>query len=69
MWKANGKNTTLSLFLDSLFPKINIRRSQNAAKKQGSDARFFGNYKVENLRQHKRSLFNCSTFKISTVFK
>jgi hypothetical protein len=24
MWKANGKTTTLSLFLDSLFPKIEI---------------------------------------------
>ena len=46
-----------------------IRRSQNAAAKQGSDAPFFGNYKVEKLRQHKRSLFSCSTFKISTVFK
>jgi hypothetical protein len=22
MWKANGKTTTLLLFLDSLFPKI-----------------------------------------------
>jgi hypothetical protein len=24
MWKANGKNTTLLLFLDSLFPKTEI---------------------------------------------
>jgi hypothetical protein len=24
MWKANGKTTTLSLFLDSLFPKTEI---------------------------------------------
>jgi len=24
MWKANGKTTTLSLFLDSLFPKTDI---------------------------------------------
>ena len=24
MWKANGKTTTLSLFLDSLFPKAEI---------------------------------------------
>ena len=25
MWKANGKTNTLSLFLDSLFPKTEIR--------------------------------------------
>jgi hypothetical protein len=24
MWKANGKTTTLSLFLDSLFPETNL---------------------------------------------
>jgi hypothetical protein len=24
MWKANGKTTTLSLFLDSLFPETEI---------------------------------------------
>jgi hypothetical protein len=24
LWKANGKTTTLSLFLDSLFPKTEI---------------------------------------------
>jgi hypothetical protein len=24
MWKANGKTTTLSLFLDSLFPKTDV---------------------------------------------
>jgi hypothetical protein len=24
MWKANGKSTTLLLFLDSLFPKTEI---------------------------------------------
>jgi hypothetical protein len=24
MWKANGKTTTLSLFLDGLFPKTEI---------------------------------------------
>jgi hypothetical protein len=24
MWKANGKSTTLSLFLDSLFPKTDV---------------------------------------------
>jgi hypothetical protein len=25
MWKANGKTTTLSLFLDSLFPETEIQ--------------------------------------------
>jgi hypothetical protein len=30
MWKANGKTTTLSLFLDSLFPKTKIPCMQDA---------------------------------------
>jgi hypothetical protein len=31
MWKANGKTTTLSLFLDSLFPKTEISYMRDAS--------------------------------------
>jgi len=31
MWKANGKTTTLSLFLDSLFPKTEISYKRDAS--------------------------------------
>jgi hypothetical protein len=30
MWKANGKTTTLSLFLDSLFPETEIPYMRDA---------------------------------------
>jgi hypothetical protein len=30
MWKANGKTTTLTLFLDSLFPETEIPCMQDA---------------------------------------
>jgi hypothetical protein len=31
MWKANGKTTTLSLFLDNLFPKTEISYMRDAS--------------------------------------
>ena len=31
MWKANGKTTTLSLFMDSLFPKTEISYMREAS--------------------------------------
>jgi hypothetical protein len=31
MWKTNGKTTTLSLFLDSLFPKTEISYMRGAS--------------------------------------
>jgi len=31
MWKANGKTTILSLFLDSLFPKTEISYMRDAS--------------------------------------
>ena len=31
MWKVNGKTTTLSLFLDSLFPKTEISYMRDAS--------------------------------------
>jgi len=31
LWKANGKTTTLSLFLDSLFPKTEISYMQDVS--------------------------------------
>jgi hypothetical protein len=34
MWKANGKTTTLSLFLDSLFPKTEIPRRRGRRSKK-----------------------------------
>jgi hypothetical protein len=32
MWKANGKTTTLSLFLDSLFPKTEMSKMEERRK-------------------------------------
>jgi hypothetical protein len=34
MWKANGKNTALSLFLDSLFPETEIPCMRNAWRQE-----------------------------------
>jgi hypothetical protein len=34
MWKANGKTTTLSLFLDSLFPETEIPCMQDAWRQE-----------------------------------
>jgi hypothetical protein len=34
MWKANGKTTTLSLFLDSLFPEIEIPYMRDAWRQE-----------------------------------
>jgi hypothetical protein len=34
MWKANGKTTTLSLFLDSLFPETEIPRMRDAWRQE-----------------------------------
>jgi hypothetical protein len=48
MWKANGKTTTLSLFLDSLFPKTEIPCMQDAWR-QKSILSFEG----ESSRSHQ----------------
>jgi hypothetical protein len=34
MWKANGKTTTLSLFLDSLFPETEIPGMRDAWRQE-----------------------------------
>jgi hypothetical protein len=34
MWKANGKTTTLSLFLDSLFPETEIPYMRDAWRQE-----------------------------------
>jgi len=50
MWKANGKTTTLSLFVDSLFPKTEISyvdlkdmRGYHQLKEEALDRTMWGN--------------------------
>jgi hypothetical protein len=58
MWKANGKNTTLQLFLDSLSPK-NMRDSSSGDKLK------FGDLSLEEAMDlsRDRQILDLSTMK------
>jgi hypothetical protein len=50
MWKANGKTTTLSLFLDSVFPETEIPCMRDASS---GDRRGYSHLKEEALDRIK----------------
>jgi hypothetical protein len=65
MWKANGKTTTLQLFLDSLSPK-NMRDSSSGVKLKNT---LFGDLSLEEAMDLSRDrqileLEQMSTFKL-----
>jgi hypothetical protein len=61
MWKANGKTTTLQLFLDSLSPKISFGDKLKIA--------LFGELSLEeamDLSRDRQILDTCTVFRVLT---
>jgi hypothetical protein len=54
MWKANGKATTLSLFLDSLFPKTEISYMRDAFSGEVIEGTIKGEIEVTRRRERRR---------------